>query len=450
VKVSAAAGAKGAPAPVVTNRRIYGMSIADWMPADYVPVPNPKYLSYLQSLQPGILRWPAGTRSQFYIWERGGPGQSGDWVLTPDHLAAFMALAHAANAEPLLAINVKRGTVAAAQDLVHYANVEQNWGVRWLQLGNEPEADYSDLDSISDALNEFAKAVRDVDPSVRIVAPELFQSAYSTDKEKNALTPILARTKDIDAVSFHYFPLDSNQTDPNSSARVTIPHLLQETAPDWIPSGLSYIDQIMPVFTSIRGGLAPRSEFWITELGEDAGLGKGAGVSDTIAGALWVGDALGRLAEYGPGALVRWIFKATPADMVGLLDVNDDPRPTYGAYWLYARAFGDRWVDTTTSMIRNVSAHAALRSDGALTVMLVNKTSSTCRVQVAIDGFRPASADSLTLQGGGLASTSFQLNGQALTVDAAQGGIPPTPVDANDLFDVSMPDASIRVLVYRP
>src|SRR5690242_20698497 len=48
VTVSATRGPKGAAAPVSSDRRLYGMSIADWMPDDYVPTPNPKYLSFLQ------------------------------------------------------------------------------------------------------------------------------------------------------------------------------------------------------------------------------------------------------------------------------------------------------------------------------------------------------------------------------------------------------------------
>src|SRR5690606_2389432 len=122
--------------------------------------------------------------------------------------------------------------------------------------------------------------------------------------------------------------------------------------------------------------------------------------------ALWVGDILGRYGEYGPGAVLRWLFKAGDELRYSLLDPLDTPRPAYGAYWLYARHFGDRFVDARTTLAGGaepattvVAAHAALRTDGGLAVVLVNKTDAPRRVRMRIDGFAPCSGAELTLSG---------------------------------------------------
>jgi hypothetical protein len=452
VSISALRGPRGAKAPVLHDRRIFAMSIADWEAQDYTPSPDPTYLAFLRALTPGMLRWPAGHRSQSYSWRHNGIDLPGEWTLTPEGIDAFIQLARAAGAEPLLALNLKRGTVEAAADIVRYVNVERRYGVHWFQLGNEPEIDPDHtLKDEAGTINTYANAIRQVDPSVRVVAPELFRAAFHTDEADNGFTTILSRMEErVDAVSWHYFPLDSNQRDPGSSARLSIKNLLQETAEDWPPAALSYVDAILPVLGEIRTHLAPQAEVWITELGEDAGQAAGAGVSDTIGGALWVGDAFGRIAEFGTSAIFRWLFKGSPEHVYGLLDPNNAPRPTYGAYWLYARAFGDRWVDATSSALTLVSAHAALRRDGAMTVMLANKTSAPCRVRTKIDGFTARDAGSFTLSGGGIASTSFTINGQPLTTKTASDGVASIPAQSEKLLDTTMPNATLRVLVYRP
>ena len=99
---------------MVVDRRLYGASIANWQPGDYRPDPHPAFFAYLAALRPGVLRWPSGHSSQEYIWEGGGPGQSGDYVLTADHVDDFIALCQAVGAEPMIGINVKTSTPAAA------------------------------------------------------------------------------------------------------------------------------------------------------------------------------------------------------------------------------------------------------------------------------------------------------------------------------------------------
>jgi hypothetical protein len=456
VVVRADRGPHAASKPVQVDRRLYGMNIADWRPQDYVPVAAPGFVTWLGALRPGVLRWPAGHTSQEYVWTRGGGPQSGSWTLTPEHLDAFIALSHEVGAEPLIGINVKRGNPGAAADLVRYLDVDHHDDVHWFFIGNEPDFGDGltpDPNTYADELITFTDAMRAVDPSIGIVGPELLTGAHVGGIQGNVdwMTPVLARAGDrIAAISWHSYPLDSGQVLSASSATLSIPHLFQETAADWPEAGMSFVDQIMPALAATRDAHAPGASIWITEMAEDPGPAAGAGVSDTQAAALWVGDALGRYAEYGPGAVVRFLFKG---DRLGyaLLDGNDHPRATYGAYWLYARYFGDRFVESSSDALATVAVHAALRGDGALTVALVNKTTTAQHVRLDVSGFSAQTASQLTLAGAGgeLSSVSFTIEGEALTSANVATGIQAAALDSTHLFDTVVPAASMRLLVYR-
>ncbi len=439
---------------MVVDRRVYGMNIADWRPEDYSPVPAPEVVTWLGALRPGVLRWPAGHTSQEYDWARGGGTQTGSMVMTPANLDAFVTFAAAVGAEPLIGINVKRSNPGAAADLVRYINIEQHRGVHWFYVGNEPDLGDGFAGSpaaYGDQLVTFIDAMKAVDPSIAIVGPELMSgSNVAGFQGVDWLTPIATRAGSrLAAISWHFYPLDSGQRFPSSSAIPSIPHLFQESAADWHEAGISFVDQIMPALAAIRDAHAPGASIWITEMAEDPGPSAGAGVSDTQAAALWSADAFGRYAEYGPGAILRFLFKSQGL-AYALVDGDGHPHPTYGAYWLHARYFGDRFVDSASDALTDVAVHAALRSDGALTVAIVNKTTSPQAVRLDALGFCAASASSLTLAGdGSLESKSFTIEGQSLTSANVSTGIEPTSLPASQLFETLMPPASLRILVYR-
>lgn len=456
ITIDATRGPHDRREPVAVDRRFYGMNVADWQPQDYSPSIKPAFRDLLASLRPGVLRWPAGHRSQEYNWERGGGGQGGNWTLTAAHVDDFLALAKSVGAEPLIAINVKRGTPEAAVDLLRYMNVEGGHRVKWLQIGNEPDltdAMTAGPSMYVDQLRRFVDALRAVDPDVKIVGPELLTGAHvgGVNGTVDWMGPILAGAGGrIDGISWHYYPLDSAQANPSSSAIMSVPHLFQESAPDWPPAALAFADYVMPALATLRDRHAPGGEVWVTELAEDPGPAAGEGISETLAGALWQGDVLGRYGEYGPGGVLRWIFKASAMHKYAIVDGGDVPRPAFGTYWLYARHFGERFVATKSSALTTVAAHAALRADGALTLVLVNKTTETKRFAARVSGFSACSGESLTLTGDGYGATSFQINGQVLDVAAATAGIAGAPLDGAHLFDAELPPTSVRVVVWRP
>lgn len=452
VVVRAQRGPHGAPEPVVVDRRLYGMNIADWRRQDYSP-PSAKFFGYLGALEPGVLRWPAGHRGQHYAWARTAATPGTNWTLTPEHVDAFIALAKSVNAEPLLAINQKTGSIEAAQDLVRYVNLERGYGVKWFQVGNEPDHTdglTSDPESYGDRLAAFADAILQIDPNARIVAPEIMTGAHIGDQGRvDWMGRILARVGPrAHAISWHYYPLDSGQSSPTSSATMSIEHLFQEEAWDWPPAGMGFDGIVTPILHELRDRYSPGAELWITEFAEDPGPGAGFGLSDRLVGALWAADSLGRYAERATSAVLRFLYKSGPEHGYNIVDHDENPRPAYGTYWLYARHMGNRFVDVSTTALTEVAAHAALRNDGTLSLVLVNKTTAPKRVRVVVEGFCPTAAGELTLEGPGYEATTFTINGEILDEVKAQQGIPPKEMP--DLFDVALPPTSVRLVSYRP
>ena len=236
------------------------------------------------------------------------------------------------------------------------------------------------------------------------------------------------------------------QPDPRSSATLTRAHLFQERASDWPPAGLGYADEVMPELARITGST---NMVWITEFAEDPGPAAGASISDTILGALWVADALGRYLEYGPGAIVRWLFKGSSGHAYALVGDGDQPRPSYGATWLYARHFGESLVQSASTAKESVSIHASTGADGALSVMLANKTTQSRRVHVNVSGMQPRSALAWKLTAGSDTKTFF-VNGTSLTAASATNDIAGTALAPASMFDIEMAAESITLIRYQP
>jgi hypothetical protein len=147
--------------------------------------------------------------------------------------------------------------------------------------------------------------------------------------------------------------------------------------------------------------------------------------------------------------MVKWIFKDSVS--LSLLTTSNQPRPEYYTYWLYARHFGDRMVEAVSNTKTAVNAHASWRSDGALTLVLVNKTTTARNVQLSLTGINPASATRYIIQGQSLTGTEVNINGQTLTqANVDTDLIAPITVPSSQLLTVPAPALSIQLIIYRP
>src|SRR5512142_1658584 len=144
-----------------------------------------------------------------------------------DPIDAFVAYARAVGAEPILQVpllsSYKRhgGTAdpADAAALVTYVNVTKRYGVKYWEIGNEPDL-YATADLpgytvdryIAD-FKAFGAAMKAVDPSLRLLGPELSWKYYPTQARNGPndwLTPFLRDAKGAyDVVAIHRYPFDA-------------------------------------------------------------------------------------------------------------------------------------------------------------------------------------------------------------------------------------------------
>lgn len=173
------------------------------------------------------LRWPGGNFASGYHWQDGvGPRDSRParfniaWFQRESNRFGtdeFIATCRKLGAEPYLCVNMGTGTLDEAASWVEYCNYEggtqlsdlrrqgghaQPYGVKLWGLGNEIFGDWQigrkDLGEYSKGAVEFAKVMKWVDPSIKLVACGSGESSW--DK------PMLeALVHHVDYISEHYY-----------------------------------------------------------------------------------------------------------------------------------------------------------------------------------------------------------------------------------------------------
>ena len=156
----------------------------------------------IKQLNPAFIRWPGGNVAQDYRWLWGvGPRDERvtwtnlSWKNEPEPsdfgTDEFVAFARAAGAEPSITVNVEGGgaTVEDAAAWVEYCNGSATskygamraanghpapFAVKFWEVGNEIWGDWvrghSDADTYARNYNRYAKAMRAVDPAIKLIA----------------------------------------------------------------------------------------------------------------------------------------------------------------------------------------------------------------------------------------------------------------------------------------
>ncbi len=156
----------------------------------------------IKQLKPAFIRWPGGNVAQDYRWMLGvGPRDERatwtnlSWKNEPEPgdfgTDEFVAFSRAVGAEPSITVNVEgRGaTVEEAAAWVEYCNGPASskygamraknghaapFGVKYWEVGNEIWGNWvrghSDADTYARNYNRYAKAMRAVDPSIKLIA----------------------------------------------------------------------------------------------------------------------------------------------------------------------------------------------------------------------------------------------------------------------------------------
>jgi hypothetical protein len=336
-------------------------------------------------------------------------------------------------------------------------------GVKYYILDNEPslwsgthrdihpnpetyEEEYNDIVS-------YATAIRAADPNAKIIAPEewvwwaMFSSGldqkngtgagsdYATHNNTYYYPWLLQQlytyqqntgTKLIDGLSVHCYNQEPDDGDDSASGQAT---RNRYTRILWDPT---YTDPSWEGTLGLNGGVEdwiPLMRNWVNTYYPGLQIGcteYNWGDEPKLNGATAQADVEGIYGVYGFDFATRWTVPANPS-------------PTYLAMEMYRNydgnlsTFGDTSVSTTVANPDNLSAYAATRSsDGALTVMVINKQQGTTPVTVSLANF----ANTGTAQ-------AWQISSATQTAITSLGSV----TVANNAISATVPSQSITLYV---
>ncbi len=287
-----------------------------------------------------------------------------------------VALAKELGAEPLISVRLANGSIENAVNLVKYANQTKKYNIKYWSIGNEPNLyekgtalvkDYGTA-RFNEDWRKYAQAMLAVDPTIKFVGPDIsqFTANLATNAKdhsgKDWLEEFLKANGDlVDVVAVHRYPFPKNMQDIIPSKED-----LLASSEEW--------DQIIPALRKlIKDTTGQDKPVGILELNSNWSNASGAdGSPDSFYNALWFGDVLGRLIEQRVDMVGQFVLSMAPGGGELGLFARDDPRPIYYVYPMYRR-FGQELVASSSDKT-GISIYAAKRSDGALTLMVINRS----------------------------------------------------------------------------
>jgi hypothetical protein len=305
-----------------------------------------------------------------------------------------VALAKELGSEPLISVRLANGSIENAVNLIKYANQTKKYNIQYWSIGNEPSlfatggASIDGYDTVryNQEWRQFAEALRAVDPGIKLVGPDTHQftaNLAANPKDLNGkdwLEEFLKANGDlVDVVAIHRYPFPKNMQD------------LIPTKDELLASSAEW-DQTIPALRKlIKDTTGQDKPIGILEINSNwANVSGGEASPETFYNALWWGDVLGRLITQRVDMVGQFVLSMAPGGGELGLFARDDPRPIYYVYPMYRR-FGTQLIQASTD-VPLLSIYAAKRDDGALTVMVINRSDKPQTQPLQLIGFKPAGA----------------------------------------------------------
>ena len=350
------------------NPLVYGVNHGPWA------VITDRTLPAAQVAGVTLIRFPGGE------W-----GDEND--IQPYHVDQFVQLAQQMGSEVSLNVRLLHGTPEKAAALVQYANIDNDYGIRYWGIGNEPtlyatgrgDPDYG-VERFNQEWRAIAEAMRAVDESILLIGPELHQfgsSLESTPKDPFGLdwmSVFLEANGDlVDIVSIHRYPFPS----AGGGRAATVEELAAASA-EW--------DEIIPYLRNLiieKTGedlpiaVTEINSHWSNAVGGEA-------TPDSFMNAIWWADVLGRMI-HNQVYLVNYFSLQSQPSIGGYgLFSRTDKRPTYYVYQIY-QEFGETLVFSGCDDA-SLGMFAATDSEDLLSIILVNLGPDQQERPLVIDG----------------------------------------------------------------
>lgn len=439
-----------------TGSGSYHVGAVSLMPANNVAGFRPEVVAALKQVGFGVLRFPGGNFVSSYEWRYGvgdidkrPPIFDPVWhAVQPNDVGTdeFLTLCRLLGVDPYITVNAGFGDAWSARELVEYTNGAattpmgkwraQNghaapyhvalWGV-----GNEPWGDYQmgamSLPQFEVKHNLFAKEMRKVDPSIKLIAggamPDVMEGADQSRRINGQYVPdylsaadwtgqmLLNCLDNIDMVSEHYYASGTEHTDIKQQKKVPINPPLsfiewQRAPAVQVRAKYEHYQEYLKRIPALRAKPVPIA------IDEWAYFGGGPGSYKTVPAYAWAFHEMFRHSDvFQLGALTfatsmmsenrteatlnptGLLFKMY-SDHFGRIPVevagdSPQPKPTFPAG-------GDQPAVNPGSPTYPLDVSAALSEDRkTMTIAVLNPSDSQQSIQIALNGARLAGSGHL-------------------------------------------------------
>jgi hypothetical protein len=342
---------------------IYGMNVGRWV-ADLL---DPQTKPLATALNMGVVRYPGGLLSDEENWQR--TLRAKDSNVDTDEFLDWCA---AQGCTPMFTANVGDGTPALAAEWVKYVNhTRKGTRVSLWEIGNEIYGEWHHYYAkwgkdggvaYGKAVREFVKAMKAVDPTIKISAVWMLGGPWNRAVFKEVADV-------VDAVSVHHYAQNAgSESDAGLLATSSeVPALMRDVR--------KQVDEL-----GVRGR---KYEIWLSEW-NSVDTNPGPQILRHVS-ALYVADYLGHLAESPIQIANLWaLYNGRDKRLgdYGLLAPSGDPqgynyrRPTYWAFAMLASSLRGTLLTASTDR-EDLSAWLSKGADGRLALVLVNKSFET-------------------------------------------------------------------------
>ncbi len=332
----------------------------------------------------------------------------------------FVTLARTMGAEPTINVRLRGGTPEQAAEMVRYANVEKDYGLVYWGIGNEPNLypdDYQAEQFVAD-WRAIAEAMRAVDPTIKLLGPEVSQFTGGSDPGPSDahvfLDTFLAANGDlVDVVTVHRYPFGTLTGD-----KPTVDQLMASSA-EWdrlIPD-LRERTQRLTGRDDLAVGVTEINTAWTKDIYDDTS-------PDSYFSALWLADVIGRMIGQDVDIMTHFVLQTKDNQGGWGLLASDSVRPAYYVYQLYQR-FGQELLYTASDNDL-VQLLAARRDDGALTLLAINRGAAPADMPLSLVGHPGGTADIFRLDADRVtAGTVGEMAETAELADGSRLSLPP-------------------------
>jgi len=252
---------------VATGKGVFHVGAVSLMPADDVKGFRAEMIDALKQLHSGVYRFPGGNFVSGHEWrdaignpDKRPPIMDPVWhAVQPNDVGTdeFVTLCRLLDVEPYVTVNAGFGDAWSAAQLVEYANGAvttpmgrlraanghpQPYRIKFWGIGNEPwgewQLGFMPVEQWELKHNMFAKAMRKVDPSIKLIAagamPDAMTGSEQAKRINGQIVPdylspadwsghLLAHCLDnIDLLSEHYYSTSNQRTDLENGEKVKI------------------------------------------------------------------------------------------------------------------------------------------------------------------------------------------------------------------------------------